>query len=327
MPRGMMLAAGRGTRLGPLTDTLPKPLLPVANTPVMAHGIACLRRLGITEICANVCYRGEQIIAQFDDDPDLHLNWLYEQEASGTAGGMKGMQRFLDGDRVVIIAGDALLDIDLAPVYAAHCANGAFITLATVTVRDPSCYGVVVTDAQRRILRFQEKPTSGTEISHQANTGIYILEPEIFRMIPAGAFCDFAMDVFPEVLRRGLPFYAMPVDGYWTDIGNPGDYLQANLDFLAGDIHINGCGTRIGDNLVGEDAVIAESRLSRCVVGVGAVLPAGCELTDCVVWPHTELPEAVVLSSTVITPHGSFRVEGRTAIPLAEYELPVAGNR
>jgi len=323
----MMLAAGRGTRLGPLTDTLPKPLLPVANTPVMAHGIACLRRLGITEICANVCYRGEQIIARFDDDPDLRVNWLYEQEASGTAGGMKGMQRFLDGDRVVIIAGDALLDIDLAPVYAAHCANGAFITLATVTVRDPSCYGVVVTDSGGRIQHFQEKPAPGTEISHQANTGIYILEPEIFHMIPAGAFYDFAMHVFPEVLRRGLPFYAVPVDGYWTDIGNPGDYLQANLDFLSGGICIDGCGERIGDNLIGDGAVTAGSRLSRCVVGAGAVLPAGCELTDCVVWPQTELPEAGIFSSAVITPHGSYRIERRTAIPLAECEAGVASKR
>ncbi|MHB0937922.1 MAG: sugar phosphate nucleotidyltransferase [Armatimonadota bacterium] len=329
MPRGMMLAAGRGTRLGPLTDTLPKPLLPVANTPVMAHGIACLRRLGIREICANVCYRGEQIIARFDDDHlcDLRLNWLYEQEASGTAGGMKGMQRFLDGDRVVVIAGDALLDLDLAPVYAAHCANGAFITLATVTVRDPSCYGVVVTDIAGRILRFQEKPAPGTEISRQANTGIYICEPEVFRMIPQGAFCDFAMDIFPEVLRQGLPFYAVPVEGYWTDIGNPGDYLQANLDFLAGRIRIEGCGTRIDDSYIGDEVMVAGSRLTRCVVGAGAVLPAGCELTDCVVWPGVELPEPVVLSSAVITPHGSYRVEGRTAIPVEEYDLQVASNR
>jgi len=316
MPRGMMLAAGRGTRLGPLTETLPKPLLLVANTPVMAHGLACLRRLGITEICANVCYRGEQIIARFDDDDRFCLNWLYEHEASGTAGGMKGMQRFLDGDRVVIIAGDALLDIDLVPVYAAHCANGAFITLATVTVPDPSCYGVVVTDTAGRIQRFQEKPAPGTEISRQANTGIYIFEPEIFDLIPPGAFCDFAMNVFPEVLRRGLPFYAVPVEGYWTDIGNPGDYLQANLDFLAGRIRIEGSGTRVGDNLIGEGTITAGSRLSRCVVGAGAVLPAGCELTECVVWPGVELPEPTGLTSAVITPHGSFRVEGRTAVPV-----------
>jgi len=314
----MMLAAGRGTRLGPLTDTLPKPLLPVANTPVMAHGIACLRRLGITEICANVCYRGEQIIETFDDGSawDVHLHWLYEQAASGTAGGMKGMQCRLDGDRVVIIAGDALLDIDLTPVYAAHCANGAFATLATVPVADPSIYGVVVTDGGGRIQRFQEKPAPGTEISRQANTGIYIFEPEIFDLIPPGAFCDFAMNIFPEVLRRGLPFYAVPVEGYWTDIGNPGDYLQANLDFLDGRIHIDGCGERAGDNWLGASAITEGSRLSRCVVGEGAVLPSGCALTECVVWPGVRITEPLTLTSTVITPQGCYRVEGRAAIPI-----------
>jgi NDP-sugar pyrophosphorylase family protein len=314
----MMLAAGRGTRLGPLTDTLPKPLLPVANTPVMAHGIACLRRLGITEICANVCYRGEQIIAAFDDGSawDARLHWLFEQQAGGTAGGMKGLQQRLDGDRVVVIAGDALLDIDLAPLYAAHCTKGAFATLATVPVPDPSIYGVVVTDDNGRIRRFQEKPPPGTEISRQANTGIYIFEPQIFDMIPPGEFCDFALNVFPEILRRGLPFYAFPVDGYWTDIGNPADYLQANLDFLAGRIRIEGRGERIGDNLIGDGAVTEGSRLSRCVVGEGAVLPPCCELTECVVWPGVEISELLTLTSAVITPQGCFHIEGRVAVPV-----------
>jgi len=313
-----MLAAGRGTRLGPLTETLPKPLLPVANTPVMVHGITSLRRLGITEICANICYRGEQIVQVFEDGSawGVHLHWLFEQEASGTAGGMKGMQPRLDGNRVVVIAGDTLLDIDLAPLYAAHCARGAFATLATVPVQDPSIYGVVVTDADGRIRRFQEKPAPGTEISRQANTGIYIFEPRIFDMIPAGAFCDFALHVFPEIMRRGLPFYAIPLAGYWTDIGNPGDYLQANLDFLAGRIRIDGRGERVGDNLIGAGAVTDGSRLSRCVIGGGAMLAPGCELTECVVWPRVELAQSVTLSSAVITPHGSYRIEGRTAYPL-----------
>lgn len=313
-----MLAAGRGTRLGPLTDTLPKPLLPVANTPVMAHGIACLRRLGITEICANVCYRGEQIIAAFDDGSacDVRLHWLFEQEANGTAGGMKGMQQRLGGDRVVVIAGDALLDIDLTPLYAAHCAKGAFVTLATVPVTDPSIYGVVVTEDDGRIRSFQEKPAPGTEISRQANTGIYIFEPGIFEMIPAGGFCDFALNIFPEILRRGLPFYAFPVQGYWTDIGNPGDYLRANLDYLDGRIRIEGAGERIGDILIGAGAVTEGSRLSRCVVGEGAVLPPGCELTECVVWPGVHLDEPLALTSAVITSQGCYRVEGRTAMPV-----------
>jgi len=315
----MLLAAGRGTRLGPLTDHVPKPLLPVANTPVMAHGIACLRRLGISEICANVCYRGEQIIAAFGDGSaqDVRLHWLYEHTASGTAGGLKAMQRYLDQDTVVVIAGDAMLDIDLAPLYAAHQTHGALATLATIPVPDPSLYGVVVTEADGRIMRFQEKPTPGTEISRQANTGIYLFAPEIFPLIPAGVCVDFAMDVFPEILRRGLPFYAFPAQGYWTDVGKPGDYLQANLDYLAGRIRGMARGTRRDDNLIGDHAQVEGAQLRRCVVGDGAVLPPGCALTECVVWPHTTLDRPLTLTSVLITPDGIYHIVGRAALPLA----------
>ncbi|HEX2951368.1 MAG TPA: nucleotidyltransferase family protein, partial [Armatimonadota bacterium] len=224
MPKGMILAAGRGTRLGPLTAYIPKPLLPVANRPVMSQGIHCLHRLGIETICANVSYHGQQIIETFHDGraQDVTLHWSHETEPTGTAGGMKGMQHILGDDTVVVIAGDAMLDVDLAPVLAAHQANGAFVTLATFHVEDPSQYGVVVTDPLGRVVRFQEKPAPGTEISRQANTGIYVFDPGIFDLIPAGQFYDFALNVFPEVLRRRLPFYAVPVEGYWTDIGNPG---------------------------------------------------------------------------------------------------------
>lgn len=318
MARGMILAAGRGTRLGPLTEKLPKPLLPVANTPVMAHGIASLRRLGITDIGVNVCYRGEQIIEAFDDGSahDVRLHWLFEREATGTAGGMKGMQHLLDGDRIVVIAGDAMLDIDLQPLFDAHVAHGAFATLATIPVADPSLYGVVVSEADGRLRSFQEKPDPGTEISRQANTGIYIFEPQIFELIPPGLFCDFAQNIFPEILHLGLPFYAFPIQGYWTDIGNPGDYLQANLDYLTGCIHCSGAGRRMDDNLLADGARTNGARLSRCVVGDGVRIAAGCELTECVIWPGTTIDAPINLNSSVITPHGIFRIEDRMAVPL-----------
>ncbi len=324
MTKGMMLAAGRGTRLGPLTDAMPKPLLPVGNVPVMAHGIACLRRLGITEISANVSYLGEQILDAFDDGAahGVRVQWLYEATASGTAGGAKRMQRLLGRERIVIIAGDAMLDLDLAPLLAAHEAHGAVASLATIPVDDPSQYGVVVTDAQGRILRFQEKPAPGTEISRQANTGIYVFEPAVFERIPPDTCYDFAFDVFPELLARGLPFYAVPVAGYWTDIGNPGDYLQANLDLLAGRIRVDGRGQRRGDSLVAEDAAVDGVELAQSVVGGGATLAPGSRLSQCVVWPRTVLTAPASFTRTVLTPHGHFRIEGKTALPL-DLALPV----
>jgi mannose-1-phosphate guanylyltransferase/mannose-1-phosphate guanylyltransferase/phosphomannomutase len=299
----------------PLTTSRPKPLLPVANRPVMAQGLQTLRHIGITAACVNVSYHGGQIMEAFGDGRahGMRLHWSQEEEPTGTAGGMKRMQSLLGDDQVVIIAGDAMLDLDLVPLLAAHRACGAFATLATVTVSDPSEYGVVVTDAEHRIMHFQEKPAPGTEISHQANTGIYIFEPGIFDLIPAGEFCDFALNVFPEILRRQLPFFAFPLEGYWTDIGNPADYLQANLDYLAGGIRVEGRGQRVNGNLIARDVSVAGAKLVQCVIGDDVVLPRGTDLTRCVVWPGTVLPEACCMTSAVLTPEGSYQVEGKTA--------------
>ena len=324
MPKGMILAAGRGTRLGPLTEYIPKPLLPVANRPVMAMGIHTLCRLGITTICANVSYLGEQIMTTFGDGHTFgaELHWSPEVEPTGTAGGVKRMQPLLWDDTLVIIAGDAMLDLDLAPLLAAHRTRQAFATLATVPVADPSEYGVVVTEADGRIVSFQEKPPAGTEISRQANTGIYIFEPVIFDLIPASEFCDFAMNVFPEVLRRGLPFFAVPVEGYWTDVGNPCDYLQANLDYLAGHIRVEGRGQRVNGSLIARDAITAGAKFTDCIIGDGVVLPRDSELTRCVVWSGAVIPHAVQAADTVFTPQGAFQVQGKAAHSLT----PTAGG-
>jgi mannose-1-phosphate guanylyltransferase/mannose-1-phosphate guanylyltransferase/phosphomannomutase len=313
----MILAAGLGTRLGPLTHHLPKPLLPVANRPVMAYGLQCLAALGITEVCANASYLAEQLLSTFGDGDaqGVHLHWLVEDEPSGTAGGMKRVQRYLGDDRIVLIAGDAMLDVDLAPLLRAHEAHGSFATLATIPVSHPSHYGVVVTDDKSHIIQFQEKPAPGTEISRQANTGIYIFEPEIFDLIPAGEFCDFALHIFPEILRLGLPFHAFPVDGYWTDVGNPGEYLRANMDFLQGGIHVEGTGTRLGGNLICGDAACPGAQLSNCVIGTGVTLPAGSALSRCVVWPQTAIPDPLVLEDGVVTPWGTFEIREGTAHP------------
>jgi NDP-sugar pyrophosphorylase family protein len=309
--KGMILAAGRGTRLLPLTTYLPKPLLPVANHPVMTYGVHTLRALQITEIGVNVSYRSPQIQAALGDGQafGVTLHWAVESEPLGTAGGMKGLQRALGDATVVVIAGDAILDLDLAPLVAAHRARGAFATLATQEVADPSHYGVVVTDADGRILSFQEKPAPGSAISRQANTGIYLFEPGIFDLIPAGTFCDFALDVFPTILRHGLPFFACPVPGYWRDIGNPGDYLQANLDYLAGRYHAAGCGQRVADNVLAAAMAPTGVQLSGCVVGAGVSLPEGSVLTQSVIWPGTALPTPVWLSHAVVTPWGMHLIE------------------
>lgn len=306
MPKGMILAAGRGTRLGDLTSSTPKPLLPVANVPVMSYGIQCLHQLGINEICINVHYRGEQIQQAFADLP--YVTWAEEKELTGTAGGMKKVERHLNDDIVIVIAGDAMLDIDLRPLLAAHREHGAFATLAMYQVNDPSQFGVVVTDDEGRIQQFQEKPLPGTEISDHANTGIYIFDPGVFDLIPVGKHCDFAMDVFPEILRRGLPFYAFPTAGYWTDIGNPIEYMQANFDYLLGNVKAVGLGHRQGTSLVADNANLTDVVLHRSVIGSHAHIAPGCVLHNTIVWSGATIETPVTLDHAVVTKAGIFHI-------------------
>ncbi len=306
MPKGMILAAGRGTRLGDLTSSTPKPLLPVANVPVMSYGIQCLHQLGINEICINVHYRGEQIKQAFADLP--YVTWAEEKELTGTAGGMKQVERHLNDDIVIVIAGDSMIDIDVRPLLAAHRERGAFATLAMYQVSDPSQFGVVVTDEEGRIQQFQEKPVPGTEISNHANTGVYIFDPGVFDLIPAGKHCDFAMEVFPEILRRGLPFYAFPITGYWTDIGKPIDYMKANFDYLLGNIKAQGLGRRQGTSLVADDADVTGVELHNSVIGSNAYIATGSILHNSIVWPGAKIETPVTLDHAVVTKAGIFHI-------------------
>jgi len=310
MPKGMVLAAGLGKRLRPLTKWMPKPLLPVANVPVMAQGISRLRAAGITEVCVNVSYKAPDIQNVFGDGSSLgvSLHWSVETKLLGTAGGMKNAEHFLRDDLVVIIPGDAALDVDVTRVIELHKSREATATIGTLRVSDPSQYGVVVTDADNRVLKFQEKPPPGTEISNDANTGIYVFDPRVFELIPPGAFFDFAKGVFPILLEEGLPFYACPVTGYWTDIGDPRAYLQANLDFLAGRLVIQGEGEWVGSGYVGTGARVSGVELERCVVGPDSCIAEGSHLAECVVWPGTVVSDAMNLRSAILTPYGTHQL-------------------
>lgn len=316
MSKGMILAAGMGNRLRPLTEWLPKPLLCVANTPVMLQGIFRLREAGISGIGANVSYMGKEIQKALGDGSThgVNLTWSEETELLGTAGGMKRLEPFLRDDLIVLIAGDAMLDIDLNPIIRFHREKGAVATIGTLHVDDCSQYGVVATREDGRIIKFQEKPAPGTEISNYANTGIYVFGPQVFDMIPAETFFDFAHDVFPIILTENLPFYAYPVNGYWTDIGSPKAYLQANMDYLAGFVRTAGLGERINGNLIGAGAKTDGANLVNCVIGQNAIIPSGSSLTNCVVWPDTVLSKPKTICGAVLTPYGEHVIDDRLAV-------------
>jgi len=229
------MAGGEGSRLRPLTCGLPKPMVPVLNRPCMEHIVKLLRSHGICEIAVTLQYLPEEIKSYFGDGSSWGVNLTYftEDTPLGTAGSVKNAAAFLD-ETFIVISGDALTDCDLEEAARFHRERNALATLVLTPVSCPLEYGVVITDQEGRIARFLEKPGWGEVFSDTVNTGIYILEPEILDYIEDDRMVDFSKDLFPQLLAAGKPLYAFVTRGYWCDIGNVEQYLQAHFDILNG---------------------------------------------------------------------------------------------
>jgi NDP-sugar pyrophosphorylase family protein len=284
--RAMVLAAGMGTRLRPLTWEMPKPLVPVANRPVMEHILRLLARHGHREAIANVSHLPEMIRERFGDGSGLGIELSYSVEAEllGTAGGVRGVAEFLTGgeqDSFLVISGDGLTDLDLAAMRAAHEAHGGIATLALKRVADPGEYGVVITGSDGRIQAFQEKPDPAEALSDLANCGIYMFREDIFDHFPDRQFADWAMDVFPRLLEDDVPMFGHEIDAYWNDVGSLEEYLQGNVDALEGAVVLEIEGEEISAGMrVAEGALIApDAELEPPIlIGAGARVGAGSRL-------------------------------------------------
>jgi len=231
--KAMVLAAGVGKRMRPLTDQLPKPLLPIANRPVMGYILEHLARHGFTQVIANLHYRGDDIVACFGDGARYGVDLSYSQEEKlwGIAGGVRRCKDFFGEDTFLVIGADDLTDMDLTALVQAHRRAGAIASIGLVEVEDTSEYGIVVTDEEGRIERFVEKP-KGEPPSRTANTQIYLFEPAVFEFIPPDTVYDFGFDAFPSMVESKAPFYGFCLPGYWRDIGSMKDYLAAQRDVL-----------------------------------------------------------------------------------------------
>lgn len=325
----MILAAGLGTRLRPLTYVMPKPVAPVLNRPIVARIAELLARHGFREVVTNLSYLPEQIRGVLGDGSAFGLEVTYSEEPEplGTAGGVGKVRDFLSGtDSFLIISGDALTDIDLTAMRVAHEANverGAIATLATKRVEDTTQFGVAITDTDGRIQGFQEKPDPAEALSDLANCGIYMFRREIFEHFPppdhhspAGdddqpsGFVDWALDVFPALLDGDIPFYSHEIHAYWNDIGSVAEFVQGNLDALRGAVRIEPPAEQVQDGiyagagsdldsvqvkapiLIGADCEVGAGVVLHgpVVVGDGCRLGAGALLRDCVVLPGAEVP-------------------------------------
>ncbi|MGI8534914.1 MAG: sugar phosphate nucleotidyltransferase [Mycobacteriales bacterium] len=232
--KAVVMAGGEGTRLRPMTANQPKPLLPVVNRPIMEHVLRLLRRHGFDETVVTVQFLASLVRTYFGDGEDLgmHLTYATEESPLGTAGSVRNARSALCDDAFLVISGDALTDIDLGALVRAHRRAGALVTVCLTRVPDPLEFGIVIQTEDGRIERFLEKPTWGQVFSDTVNTGIYVMEPEVFDHVAAGQPVDWSGDVFPALLAKGAPLYGHVADGYWEDVGSLDSYVRAHADVL-----------------------------------------------------------------------------------------------
>jgi NDP-sugar pyrophosphorylase family protein len=236
--KAMILAAGVGSRLSPLTLFMPKPMAPIANKPVMEHIIDLLASHGVKEIAANLNYLPDQIESYFGDGQrwGVKLTYSLERTLLGTAGAVRRISNFFNGPFWVLM-GDSLTDVDLGAMHEFHRQKGALATIALHPVDDPTRFGVVQLQEDGRILRFQEKPKRQDACSNLVNMGVYLFEPSILEKIPPGEVYDFGHQLFPRLLDEGVPFYGYQSDCYWSDVGSFSEYRKAQAAVLNGNFN------------------------------------------------------------------------------------------
>jgi mannose-1-phosphate guanylyltransferase/phosphomannomutase len=297
--KAVILAGGEGTRLRPLTSNTPKPMMPLANKPMMEHIVNLLALHGFDEIVVTVAFLANQIRDYFGDGSDFGVTMRYATEDSplGTAGSVRNAADELD-DTFLVISGDVLTDIDLTAFVKAHRAAGASASIALKHVENPLEFGIVITQPDGTIERFLEKPTWGEVFSDTINTGIYVLEPVVFDKIPDGEVVDFSGDVFPALLDDGHTLHGHVAEGYWEDVGTLEAYRRAHTDVLDGRVKVDIDGFQLGERRwIGTDVEISpEARIDDpVVIGDSCRIEAGVHLH-----PYTVLGTDVIVKSDAI---------------------------
>jgi mannose-1-phosphate guanylyltransferase/mannose-1-phosphate guanylyltransferase/phosphomannomutase len=320
--KAMVLAAGLGTRLRPITYAVPKPMAPVLNRPVMEHILRLLARHGFGEAVANLHWFPETIEGYFGDGSDfgLELSYSREEQLLGTSGGVRNAAGFL-GDSFLVISGDALTDIDLGAMRAFHESHDGVATLATKRVGDTSQFGVAITGADGRIQGFQEKPEPAEALSDLANCGIYMFRSTIFDFFPEpgtskaasaddpAVFADWAMDVFPALMESDVPFYSHEIDAYWNDIGNLDEMRQGNFDALRGAVQVEPSAPEVADGVHAASSLEGVEVEGPALIGAGVELGAGVRIQGpaivgdgCRIGDGAWVRDAILLAGTELAP-------------------------
>lgn len=323
----VVLAGGEGTRLRPLTNDLPKPILPVANRPFFEYMLDHLRESGVTRVIMALGYRAEPLIESFGDGGayGLMIDYVVEEKSLGTSGAVRALLPELK-ETFLVLNGDCVTEIDIAAMVEQHVERREYATLAVHTVDDPSRYGVVVIDGIGYVNRFVEKPPGPRFPAHTVNSGVYALEPEMFNFIGDG-FSMFEKDLFPTALMSGVELGTFPWDGYFMDMGTPESFLQLNRDVLTGaaptrrpltepatapmihasarvDGPINrGDGVTVGANarvigpvVLGDGVIIGDTaHVEDSVILAGAYIGANATVRGAIVTQNAVVPDSAVI--------------------------------
>ncbi len=323
--QAILLVGGKGTRLRPLTNTTPKPMLPVAGVPFTAHQIARARDAGVTRIVLGTSYRPEVFAEYFGDGSDFGVELVYrtEEEPLGTGGGIRYAAEALTcgpDEPVLVFNGDVLSGVDLRHLVAEHETTGAAVTLYLTRVADPRAFGLVPTDAEGRVTEFREKPTTVQEIvTDQINAGCYVFRRDVIDRIPVGQVVSVERDTFPGLLAQGHRLTGVVDDGYWLDLGTPLSFVRGSADLVLGRVDSSAVpgptGERLvlGDARVSDDATVTGGSVvaDSCVVHAGAVVEgsvlmpgvvvaAGAAVRDSVLATGARVGEKASVSGTVV---------------------------
>ena len=303
--KAMLLAAGRGTGLRPLTDAMPKPMVPVLDRPLMAHVVDLCRRQGFGELIANLHYLPDAIRGHFGDA----LEYRYEEALLGTAGGVRNARDFFGDEPIVVISGGVLTDVDLTKLVERHRSTGGVATLTVKQVDDAREHGFVLHGADGRVSAFQENPHPDEALSNLRNCGIYCFDRAIFDYFPDSEFVDWANDVFPILLENDVPFYVHEIDGYWNDVGSPAALRAGTFDALTGAVQIEvpesaplpGDADVDGDVWIGQDCRLGSrvSLIGPVVIGQRATIGDRVALRDSIVLSGTDVADDQVVIGAI----------------------------
>jgi mannose-1-phosphate guanylyltransferase len=297
-------------------------MVPIVNRPFLEHMVEHIKRHHIDEIILAICYLPDRIQSHFGDGRSfgVKLSYAVEQTPLGTGGAVKNSERFLN-DTFLVFNGDIFSDLDLTEMIRFHRAHKAKATIALTPVDDPTAYGVVELDNQNRVKGFIEKPSRDKVTSNLINAGIYVMEPEILELIPAGVHSMLERGLFPDLVKRGIPFYGYRSHAYWLDTGKPDDYLKLNHDLLMGKAVSRLPGKTIADGVwleegceihtsvklvgpivMGRGCIVKQyAEISGpTVLGSGCIAGQGCILGEAILWQNVKLGKNVIVRNSVV---------------------------